>query len=329
MGIHTLTTQEMRFQSFGDALQHLDRLGYQPIMVAINNLRVAPKGGLSYCGSIPIGSLIQTPLTDTAVQQLNGLVEMPQGFANKIDPKLHAHCLNERFQDQDGTVTVMVEYDKKEPENRRVVAVVLGSGSGISDALILNHLQSCGLCGCVRMRSGQMEVYFGDAATSEVLPGDEMQVRGVLHNAHWGQTKATTRPSLEISIYTLRLVCSNGAYIKRVLAEGRLMSWASRQQIEQFLDRQLNRVFAFQETVLKEAVALMSETIPEESECEEISRLISRVAGTKRAENLLREAVSWWDHFNAVTAAANQVESIQKARKLQIEGGALLERFLL
>jgi hypothetical protein len=136
------------------------------------------------------------------------------------------------------------------------------------------------------------------------------------------------RPALETGVYLLRMICSNGAFVSRALAEAKLLAWASRQQIERFLDEHFDRVLNFSQNALRDAVARMSEVIPEDPERERIAHLIARFAGTKAAAESLSEAVSWWDHINSITAAANRISGAERRRRLQIEGGALMERFI-
>ncbi|NJL53206.1 MAG: hypothetical protein HC930_15315 [Hydrococcus sp. SU_1_0] len=141
--------------------------------------------------------------------------------------------------------------------------------------------------------------------------------------------KKTSKQSLEVGVYWKRLICSNGAYIRRVVAKGKLINLASRKEIEQFLDAQFKRTFSFEKTVLLPTVRLMNETIPTDEDYETITNLVRRATGEKIAEELLFNMVSYWDGFNAITAAANRINSFDTARKLQIKGGELLERFMV
>ncbi len=72
----------------------------------------------------------------------------------------------------------------------------------------------------------------------------------------------------------------------------------------------------------------MNESIPEEPERAYINRLVVRYAGQEVADQVLSTATSWWDWASALTQAANRVTIAERRRRLQVEGGALLEKFL-
>ena len=93
--------------------------------------------------------------------------------------------------------------------------------------------------------------------------------------------------------------------------------------------RQIKRILSFNKTVLLPAVELMDSTIPKDGEYEEVNRILKRYVGQEKTDILLQDSVTWWDQFNAITAAANQVNSDKKRQELQIKGGAILDRFLV
>ncbi len=106
------------------------------------------------------------------------------------------------------------------------------------------------------------------------------------------------------------------------------MTLASRIETTKFVDNQIKRILAFEETTLVPAVEMMANTMPSETEHTEISKLIQKYIGEEKTERILADVVSWWDEFNAVTAAANLVNTEHKARELQVKGGEMLSQFL-
>ncbi len=326
-----LTTQQtmpMDFGSAAAALEYVNARVYRRHLIETHNLEVDKEGKLTHCSSYPV-AFSEIALTDIALQQINSLVGISKAYSGRIEPSLHAYSINKLLKRLDATVTVVVESSRKNPENQRIAAVLPGACTGIDDVVILERLEFWSMRTHVRIFSGQMDVYFGEPDMLEVLPGDHVQINGTMQNIRWGHHRATTNSSLEASVFWKRLICSNGAYLNRVIAKGRLMNLASRQEAARFVDIQVERIRNFQRNVLKRAVEVMSETIPSELEHEDVTHLITRFAGEKTAEELMGDAVSWWDHFNAVTGAANQVENWEKQRRLQIEGGAMLEKFLV
>jgi hypothetical protein len=324
-----LKTMEMNFDSVRSALDYLSGRAVQRFTVPLHDLEIDTAGRVTHKGAAPIADVRGLPVTATALAHLNGLVDIPQSYAAQIEPQLHAHSLNELFQKQVAAVTVVVEIEKKNPDSRYVDAVVPGGRLGVDDALVLERLESRNLSAAVRMRSGQTDIRVGDSTSLQVLSGDDVQLSGALHNERWGTTTVTLRPMLEVSMFLLRCVCTNGAYAQRALAESRLMAWATRKEIEVFLDREIERVLNFPSTVLSDAVAAMSETIPSDEDRERIAALVRRFVGKKRSEEMIKDAVSWWDHFNVATAAANGLASESRRRRLQIAAGEYLNRFLV
>ena len=323
-----LKSRDLEFGSAAAALEYLENRVSRRFTVPLQNLRVDCDGTLSHGGATPIGELQHVPLTDVAAVHVDGLAGLPRSYAARIDSDLHVHSLNQLLGEQVGAATVVVEFHKEEPDNRWVAAVIPGARFGIDEQTVLRRIEARGLSAYVAVRSGTLDVRFGDAWSVEVLAGDQVQITGNLHSTHWG-TGVAMRPMLETGVYLLRVVCSNGAYVSRALAEAKLLAWASRQQIERFLDEHFDRVLNFSQNALREAVARMSDTMPEDPEREHLAQLITRLAGTKAAKELLSEAVSWWDHINSITAAANRIGSPERRRRLQIEGGALIERFIV
>lgn len=325
----TLKTSPTEFASPAAALDYFEKRIEQRFTVPLRDLRVDERGRLAHAGALPIEQLSKIPLTDAALDHLGGLVGMPLRYASRIDPALHEHSLNELMPNHLALVTVVVEYEHGLPETRRVAAVLRGAREGLDNAVFLRRMESAGVGAVVRVHRGRMDVRFGDLATVEVLPDDAIQVSGALRNDHWGEGRTATQPLLDVGLHLLRLICTNGAYAQRYLAKGRLMAWSSQQQLDEFVDRQLDRVLTFPvDRVLAAVVRRMSEQMPDESEQAKVRRLILRHVGKRRTAELLEPAVSWYDHFNAVTAAAHHTESQGRQRALQIAGGELFDRFV-
>jgi hypothetical protein len=323
----TLKIREMTFESPRAALDYLEDIVVQRFTVPAQTLRVQHQGTLSHASTAPIAELREIPLTDVALGHLDSIAGIPRAYARRIEPVLHAYNLNARLAEQVAGMTVVVEFSRKEPEDRRVSAIVPGARFGVDDQLVLRRLETRGLSACVSLGAGWLDVRFGDTDVIEVLPKDAVQLAGRLRSVHWGRT-LSTRPSLEVAVHLLRLICKNGAYIGRTLAEARLLTWASRPQIERFLDEQVERVLNFPRRALQEAAGRMAESIPEEPERERITRLVARQTSQAIADEVLKNATSWWDWINGITQAANRVSAPERRRRLQLEGGALIERFL-
>ena len=211
-----------------------------------------------------------------------------------------------------GLVTVVVEYDHGQPERRRVAAIATGARSGIEDDAILGRIDKLGMSSLVTFHRGAMDVRFGRLDAVEVLPKDTIEITAALRNDHWGAERASTRPALEVSVHLLRLVCTNGAFAQRALAEASLATWASRAAIDDFLSRQIERVLSFPAQALREAASVMATHVPPDREVERIGKLIARYVHKRNAEELLQSAVSWYDFWNAVTGAAHVVASADK-----------------
>ncbi len=174
---------------------------------------------------------------------------------------------------------------------------MLERSSGIEHAIILKHLRDAELPARVQLHAGDMDVVIGAPSDVEVLPGDLMQVSGSLRNVYFG-----ARPSLEVSLFLLRLVCTNGAYALRQVAGGRLASWSTIRQARAFLDQQLGRIASFHGGALQGAVQRMSDDLVEPEEHQRVELLLSRLAGAERARNLMSDAVSSYDVLNAITS---------------------------
>jgi hypothetical protein len=326
--IPTLTTAPVEFQSARAALDFLDRRVLQRFIVPLRDLRVSASGRLRHDSSLPMTQLAEVPLTDAALDHLDDLTGIPRMYACRIEPELHEHSLNELMVRRLGLVTVVVEYEHGQPERRRVAAVVTGARSGIDDAVILRRIEHLGMSSLVVLHRGQLDVRFGRMDAVEALPSDIIEVTAALRNDHWGTERATMRPALEVSVHLLRLICTNGAFVQRALAEARLAAWANRAAIDDFLNRQFERVLSFPTKALRDAAARMSNEIPTEGEALRIGKLLGRYVHKRHAEELLRTAVSWYDHWNAVTGAAHRVASADRKRRLEVEGGAILDKFL-
>ncbi len=326
--IPTLTTSPAQFQSARAALDFLDRRVLQRFTLPLRDLRVSASGRLRHDSALPVTQLVEVPLTDAAFEHLGDLAGIPRTYARNIEPELHEHSLNELMARQLGLVTIVVEYEHGQPERRRIAAVVTGSRAGVDDVVVLRRIERLGLSSLVVLHHGHMDVRFGRIDAVEALPSDTIEITAALQNNHWGRERATMRPGLEVSVHLLRLVCTNGAFIQRGLAEARLVAWANQAATDDFLDRQFARVLSFPEQALRDAVARMSAEIPTEAEVQRIGKLLARYVQRRCAEELLRTAVSWYDHWNAVTAGAHRVASADRKRRLQVEGGAILDRFV-
>ena len=322
---NTVKERKLEFDTPAGALQHLNSRGERRHLLQTQNLSINSEGFLSYSNT---GfSLEDIPLTETALQQVNSIVGITESYSNKIEPKLHAHSINELFRSLDASVTVVVSYDQENSDNKHICAILPGDRSGVHHSIILQRLEFWGLPSQISLKGGQMEVQFGTPKILEVLPEDYVEITGRLTNVRWNN-RASTRPLLESSLFWKRLVCSNGAYLQRVLGKGRLMNLASSKEVGNFVDLQLKRIDKFEKEQLIPAVKTMKNTMPEEEEYNRIQKMITRSIGEEKASELLNIAVSYWDEFNAITEAAHHTTNENKIRNLWITGGVMLERFL-
>jgi hypothetical protein len=330
MSMHTLKTQGIEFSSLRSARSYLEQHVYQHRIVPISKLYTELDGSVSYRGAEALikAEIQNIPLTDTALRHFNRLMGIPQTYATRIPSDLLIYSLNQQVKAHSTIVTLVIEWSKAEPDKKWINAILPNQLLGIPHDLILAQLEAWELNAYVRLSNGSMDVLFGDPELLEVLPGDLVQVMGCLHNMQWGVKPTLMRPSLDVGVYLMRLACINSAYAKRVMAEATLIDWASRPHIQEFLNQQIQRVLNFPKTTLQRAIWNMHNTIPQAWERDALARLLTRSIGSKRAEEFLQEPVSWWEHMNMITTAANQIQNLERKRHLQIEGGNLLERFL-
>jgi hypothetical protein len=294
--IPTLTTAPNEFTSARAALDFLERRALQRFTLPLRDLRVSAAGRLRHAGHVPVPQLDDVPLTDAALEHLDDLTGVPRTYAARIEPDLHEHSLNELMARRLGLVTVIVEYEHGQPERRRVAAVVTGARRSIEDDVILRRIDALGVSSLVTIHRGAIDVTFGRLDAVEVLPKDSIQVTAALRNEHWGAERASARPALEIAVHLLRLICTNGAYAQRVLAEAKLAAWANRSAVDEFLSRQIERTLAFPAHALRAAAEVMSRRIPPEREVQRVEKLLARYLHKRHTEELLRTAVSWYDY---------------------------------
>lgn len=203
----TLKSHDLEFSSAAAALQYLGDQVRRHLTVPLQNLRVDGRGNLTHVGAAPIAELQHVPLTDVASAHVDALVGIPRSYAARIEPDLHEHSVNELLSEQVGAATVVVEFQKEEPEYKWVAAVIPdGARHGIDDQTVLRRIEERGLSAYVSVRCGTLDVRFGDAWNVEVLAADEVQITGNLHSRHWGSSLAM-RPALETGVYLLRMIC--------------------------------------------------------------------------------------------------------------------------
>lgn len=313
------------FSKSSVALEHLNSTTSKHHLLQTKNLYLDPQGYLNHRSQNPIFEGL--PLSEVAVGQINHLLKIPEKYAKLIDPKLHAHSVNELLNGLEGSVTVVVVSDLSNSEQKHIAAILPGFCLGIDHKVIVERLEFWGINSVhIHLEGGQMKVRFGNPQTVEVLVGDHVNLYGYISNTRW--SAKGSKPSLEASLYWERLVCTNGAFVRRVVAGGRVLNLNSRKEAADFIDGQIKRTLNFNKTVLLPAVQTMASTVPNEDEHEKIVRLLNRHLSKDSASNLVEGVTSNWDAFNAVTAAANQVTSVIARQQLQIAGGAMLEQFM-
>ncbi len=323
-----LKTSPTEFTSAREALDHLACRAIQRMSVPMRDLRLNQDGALCHAGPLPIQQLQHVPLTDAALAHLNALVGLPSGYAARIDPDLHANSFNRLAAERLATVTVMVERDVDDAGSPRVISVLRGVPRGIDDELVLDHLDRLNMPVMVQLGAGSMSVQIGDLGEVEVSAGDVLRACGSLRNVHWTGTHPAARPVLGVSVFTLRLVCSNGALVQRGLADARITTWGREADVMAHLQRELDRVLSFPTAMLKRTAEAMQNAMPSDEEHRAIAACITRHAGADRSHALLRTATSWWDHLNAVTASANAVRTVERRLALQVAGGEIFDQFI-
>jgi hypothetical protein len=323
-----LKTSSIELASAREALDHLAHRVVQRVSVPLRDLRLDPDGNLSHQGPLPIEQLQRVPVSDVAVAHLNTLVGIPSGYAARIDPNLHSSSFNRLAAERLATVTVLVERDTDDASCPRAIAVLRGSAHGVDDELVLRHLDKLGLPVIVQLDVGGMSVQVGDLGEVEVGAGDALRACASLRNLHWSGAQPTPRPALNVSVFALRLVCSNGAFIQRGIADARVTTWGRQSDVASHLERELDRVLSFPLSTFKRAAEAMREDMPSDEQHRQVASFIARHASPERARDLLCTATSWWDHVNAVTAAANLARTAARRVALQIEGGRMFDEFI-
>ena len=211
MPAHVIKTQAKEFSSIGSALEYVQTRNFQHHLFPVAKLHTSKDLRASYSGSEPIRDLQDLPFTEVALQHFIKLMSIPKRYSEQIVADLLAHSLNEQAKRHDALITVVVESEKAEPDNKWITAVLPSGRTGIKHEKILRHCEAWELDGSVRLNQGSMDIYFTELDTVEVLPSDLLQVKGNLHNTQWGSINTTTKPSLEMGLYLHRLICSNGA----------------------------------------------------------------------------------------------------------------------
>lgn len=307
------------------ALEHLNSTKPQHHLVQTKNLHLDSQGYLNHQSRNPIFEGL--PLSEVAVSQLNHLLKIPESYSKVIEPKLHAHSVNELLNGLEGSVTVVVVSDLSNSEQKHIAAILPGYCLGIDHKTVVERLEFWGIDSVhIHLEGGQMRVRFGNPQALEVLAEDHVNLYGYISNTRWSAKGG--KPSLEAGVYWERLVCTNGAFVRRVVAGGRVLNLNSRKEAADFVDAQIKRTLNFNKTVLLPAVQTMTSTLPNEEEYEKLTRLLNRHLSKDSARDLIEGVTSNWDAFNAVTAAANQVSSFSARQHLQIAGGAMLEQFM-
>ena len=295
-----ITKRRMEFSSPTSALSHLSDICLKRQVLSISNLTINENGLMNYGGTMPIDGFKDLPLSDFALSQINDLAKVNSSWANNTTQELHSHSINEQLKRQEFGVTVVVEAKKSDPSQKHVAAILVGERTGISNLSILQYLAMREIDANILLDNGFLNVHFGNPLTIEALPEDNIRVVGYINNEQWG-AKSRNQPSLETGLYTLRLVCTNGAYSRRNITKGSSMAWASAPQVEKLLESHVNRVQKFQEGSLKNAAIAMSNAIPEDNERKQIIRLIQKSVTEVQSAQLLDSANTSYDFWNAIT----------------------------
>lgn len=321
----TLRSARAEFGSAADALALVSNRAIQRFIVPLRDLTLDSDGRLFHVGIGRIGVLQRVPLTDDALEQLHRLLGVPAAYAARIDPALHETTLRELLGRHLGVGTVVVEHERDDPDARLVVAVSLGARPSVPNDVVLARLVSLGVDAVVRIRGGVLDARFGSGDAVDWLPGDAVRVRGALVNDAFGERPS--RSSLEVSMFLLRLVCENGLFAQREVATRRAHSWSSSRELASFVDRQIDRVITFPHDALKRAAARMAEEVCSEGDRAAARRLVERHVSDEAATAVVR-STSMFDLMNALTGAAHNARSEAGALRLQVAGGALLDRYV-
>jgi hypothetical protein len=289
------------------------------VLVPLENLRITEGGRLTFenlaLADLPSSGL---PLSELALTQLDHQVGISARYASRIDPSLHADSINRLVGQSRGVVRVVVSIH--EEGDAFIEAVTLGAHQFVPPSRVLTKLVEGGLEGQVRLHEGLMVVRFtlGTPAV-EVLPGDIFEVYGELRLRTWGPRGQG--PMLQASVFTLRLVCSNGAVVAR---REMLTKALTVNETLRLVDAHVARVQAFETPALRGAAQRLSQALPSDEELSQARHRLEKAVGEESAKRLLGPVNSRFDLMNAYTEAAHKVGAT-KARELQELGGSMLD----
>jgi hypothetical protein len=327
--MNVLATAPLDFGAVSAARAYLAGRVLARFVVPARDLRVGPDATIEHAGALAMAPLRAVPLTDRALRNLERIVGLPSAYGRRIPTELHVQSLNELLARHPALVTVIVEHEHGHEEERRVAAIVAGAATSAMSEPILRRVEDLGIDGAVRIDGGVVELRWG-IRDVEVLASDVISSSGALSVDDWRSRSTRGRDVAEVSVHLLRLICSNGAYAQRRLGGAKLQPWASAKQLNDFVAREIERVHTFPSSALELAAMRMCRSMPTDIEHHRIASIITRSAGRAHAEEALRTAVSWYDHWNAVTGAAHQLpdDARERRRTLEVQGGAIIDRFI-
>lgn len=317
-------TQPFASNSLPHALAALAQRRTVTAMMPIEVLRVMPDGRL-LLDSLALSELPSrgVPMTADAASHIDQLVGISARYAAKIDAELHADSINRLVSRQRGFVHVIISM-RADGDDAHVEAVTKGAHLLVPPARVLQRLVDAGVEGHVSIEQGLTTVRFGISTTEvEVLPGDVIATKGELALRSWGPRHE--QPSFESSVFTLRLVCTNGAVAMSRRTHLKAMTVSETMRL---VDGQIARVKAFEAAQLRLGVERLASALPTDDELSKATAVLERAVGAELARTLIDGVTSRFDLLNAYTGAAHHASG-GRVRELQVIGGSMLDQAML
>jgi len=324
-----IETKAQRFNCVQEAQEYVSHWDEQQYTLPMQSLKVTDQGKIYHAGQKLIKDL-DYKLTDTALDQLNRIIKMPQTYAREIPPDLHAHNINAGFSNTMTTVTLLVRNSDHFNPEPCVVAILTSPPRGVPHSTVLDKLSNGLTSGMVKIDNGTMSIVMPDLVEDmiTVLPADNIVLNAEIYNQLWVPQQYRGKASLDFSIKWTRLVCSNGAYMSQNIAKGSLMELPSLQRVSHFLDEGMEHIKAFKSDFLPKAVERMANTEISEQAFKKTSKLIKGTLTPTEQEKELGEIISVYDQMNLITHAAKSAKTGFKRRTMEVAGGKIIEGFL-
>jgi len=326
---------EQNHQAFNTVTEAYDYTKYwdeQQFTVPTQSLRVTPDSKIFHTDN-NLFSGHDIKLTDQALEQLNKTLKIPESYAREMSADLHAHNINAGLSNIMSTVTIIVRNSDHASPVRCASAILSSLPKGVSHNKVLENLVETDATGHVKFTKGTMSILMDDLVDDlvKVLPSDDENVRlnAELYNQLWVDNHNRSSSVLNFAIKWERLICTNGAYLSKNIANGSLMNRPSMQRLSQFIIDGMAHVKAFKSSYLPKAIEEMANTTISDLAITDTAKLIKGTLSIEEQEEGLEQLVSVYDQMNLITLAAQKARTEHKRRIMEIEGGNLIDGFLL